>query len=191
MRFLSLVFSFLIMIQTASANEGSIQGLKALYDDLQYSLTVEWDQKDVIAHKKIEDRFSKGLEELKKQGLTNQELLDFTVSQFKNKKAQSDFIKLMNSLQVTALDKEEVILMVEPILKKEYDSGANWISDLPLAGKIAYFTFMTAFAATFVYFMINGSFEGISDGTEGYGNNPLCTEVYVCEREDYCYMKCL
>lgn len=190
MRFLSLVLSFLVTVQTVSANEGSTQGLKALYDDLQYSLTVEWDQKDVNIKKKIEARFTTGLEELKKQGLTNQELLDFTVSQFKNKKAQSDFVNLINSLKVTALEKKEVLLMVETILQKEYQSGANWIGDLPLAAKIAYFTFITAISAGLIYAMINGQFVGIVDATDqGYGST--CTEVYVCEREDYCYTKCL
>lgn len=177
MRFLSIFLIFALMIQTVSANEGTIQGLKALYDDFQYSATVEWDQKDMEFQKKIESRFKRGLEELIKQGLTNQELIDFAASQFKNKKNKSDFTNLMQSLQVSALGQKEMSIMVNTIIKNEYNTGANFIGDLPLAGKIAYFFVLTAISSAMIYAMIYGSFSGVSDGSDGQ----VCTEVYVCD----------
>lgn len=177
MRFLSIFLIYIFMIQTVSANEGTIQGLKILYDDLQYSATVEWDQKDIEFKKEIENRFKIGLEKLTKQGLTNQEIIAFAASQFKNEKNKSDFTHLIQSLQVSTLGQEEVSRMVNTIINNECQAGANWIGDLPLAGKIAYFIAVTAISSAIVYGMIYGSFAGISDGSNGQ----VCTEVYVCD----------
>lgn len=177
MRFLCIILNIFLMIQVASANDGRTQSLKAIYDDLQYSLTVEWDQKDVEFQKKAEDRFKKGLEELNKQGLTNKELIDFAASQFKNTKNQADFLSLMQSLQVTTLSQKEMSSMVNAIISKEYNSGANFIGDFSLAGKIAYFTGLAVISTGLIFAMIYGSFEGISDNSSEYS----CSEVYVCD----------
>lgn len=177
MRFLVIVLNFFLLIQTVSANEGTTQGLKALYDELQYSVTVEWDQKDTEFQKKIESRFKSGLEELKKQGLTNQEFIAFTASQFKDKKAQTDFTNLMQSLQVSALTEKEMNVMVNNVLRNQYQTGANWFGELPLAAKIGYIFMLTVISSALVYGMIYGSFNGISDGSGGQ----VCTEVYTCD----------
>src|SRR5688572_11561646 len=102
-KYFSFFLVFIFIIQPSYAGSIHEIGLKNLFDEFHYSLNVEWDQEDKNFYNQIEDKFQKGLEELRNKGMTQEELINFTSHQFKDAKMKSDFEHLTLQLKVNHL----------------------------------------------------------------------------------------
>jgi hypothetical protein len=103
--------------------------LKALFDEINYSLSVEWDQKDQTFYKLKMSQFDAGLETLRAQGLSNQELLSFAREQIKNGKTQNEYDSLVLMLNADTLSVAQANKMVSDLIRKNYNQGASWSGD--------------------------------------------------------------
>ncbi len=84
------------------ANAATHNGLKAALDDLNNALTVDWYQTDRAFYSSQMEKFSYQVKSLKEQGLTNQELTDLALTQFKDEKAAKD---LQTAFTIITIDK--------------------------------------------------------------------------------------
>ena len=129
LKLITLFLCLAFLSHPVSAAPEARQSLKLLFDELNYSLSVEWDQKDQTFYKEKTGNFEKGLEELRKQGLSNEELLTFARTQIKNGQTQGEFDSLMLMLKADSLNPSEANKMVNDLVRKNYSQGANWSGD--------------------------------------------------------------
>ena len=164
-RFCLMMLAFTLL--TVQANAATHNSLKAAFDDLNYSLSVEWDQTDKAFYDAKMDEFAKTVKELQAQGLTNQQLIDFTVSQVQDKKLAKDLETAFNMVVINKMSPTEAHKYVTEVMSNNYSRGASWGGEVVL-GAIGLVVFV-ALAAVVV-----GSAK-IEDG---------CYKIRHCD--DYC-----
>lgn len=132
---LAIVTMFTVQVNAATnevrafASNGSIkEDLTTAYDELNYSLTVEWDQKDPVFRAQKMNEFFKSVRNLQSKGLTNAELVDFAKSQLKDAKAAKDLGAALNVIEINKMSTEEANRYVVETMKKSYSVGASWQS---------------------------------------------------------------
>src|SRR5690606_33381384 len=104
-RLVSLVL--LTALISVQANAASSNSLKQAFDELNFSLSVEWDQKDRDFYAEATKEFQDKVAELQKEGLSNAELLDFAKTQIKDSKVQKELETALNLIQVNMLSEKE------------------------------------------------------------------------------------
>jgi len=115
-----------LAIFTVQAHASSQNGLKAAFDELNYSLTVEWDQKDKTVYESHMKKFNQTIRELQKQGLTNQEMIAFAKSKVKNKKIAKDLETAFTMVTINKMSSEDASQYMLESMKRSYSSGASW-----------------------------------------------------------------
>lgn len=115
-----------ISLLSTQAMAATHEGIKDIYDDLNYSLTVEWDQKDKVFYADKIAQFQNKLLELKNQGIQNEEILSFALDTAKDEKLVHDIreaISVLGDGNIANLEGKEII---NSISGKFYSSGASW-----------------------------------------------------------------
>lgn len=117
------------------ASTGTVSALEKHIDEFQYTLTVEWDQKDQQFYEKATKNFYAQMENLINQGhLTKAEVLTLVEKKFIDKNALEAL-----KLKFTLLDKvdspQELIKLVKESSDGLYSKGASWNGEvlIPLA----------------------------------------------------------
>lgn len=150
MKFVSFFLAFFISFNVL-ANSGTIQEFEKAFDNYQYSLIVEWDQKDEAFFNAKTNEFNSHLKGAFANGLTQEQLLTFLESKIQNKKAL-EAIKLKASLLPKDLSQEELMIELKDASKDIYSQGASWNGDTVLAVVFgALFVYMLSFAARAIY----------------------------------------
>ncbi len=133
-KILALVLSFMVVTAQATAVTGSNQSLKEAFDDLNFSLSVEWDQKDKAFYETQMSKFKTTITELRASGMTNEELLDFTMNNIKDEGLKNDLKQVHAIAMSEKLSDSEIQEMTQEILKRNYSKGASWIGAVLIAG---------------------------------------------------------
>jgi len=125
MRFLSLLVAFCFTFNVL-ASTGTVQELERVLDDYQYSLSVEWDQKDQNFYDvKTKEFFSKLEQLIKEEGLSQEQIMTL-VNKKANNKALVEALKLKLSLMGKNISNEELIKLINESTKDMYSRGASW-----------------------------------------------------------------
>ena len=133
MRFLILtMIAFSISILPVCA--GTSNELKTAFDELTYSLEVDWDQQNEEFYSEQLARFNFKLNDLKDQGLTNEELVNFTISTIKNKNAARDLERLFVLLSDANYTIDQTFELMDAYFSKHYDRGVSWNGRVALIG---------------------------------------------------------
>ena len=74
--------------------------LKTAFDQLNFSLQVEWDQKDKKFYNSKVKEFHDQISNLQKQGLKNTEILEFIKRNIKDQNIASDIDELYETIKV-------------------------------------------------------------------------------------------
>ena len=163
------VFSMIIALFTTQANAATHNNLKAAFDDLNYALTVEWDQTDREFYQTQVDKFSGALEELQKQGLSQQELIQFALEQVKDESMKKDLQTALSLVVINKMSKGEAQRFVTDMMNKSYSRGASWNGGAVIG---------------VVVFVILIAVVAIIAGKARVNDNEGCYEVWTCD--DYC-----
>ncbi|MGE3609422.1 MAG: hypothetical protein AB7I27_07530 [Bacteriovoracaceae bacterium] len=123
-KILFAVLSFSILISSVQA--AALDGLKKAYDDLTYALEVEWDQKDQNFKREQLEKFNASIAELQKQGLTNSELMDFTLAQVKDESIKKDIQTTLSLVSINQMSQLEARNLIKQTLDKSRSQGASW-----------------------------------------------------------------
>ena len=162
-----------LAITTTSALANSNSGLKSAFDELNYSLTVEWNQKDKSFYDAQMKKFNSTLKELQSRGLTNAQLIEFVKSEVKDAKVARDMETAFTMIQLQKMNASQAASYMTETMKKSYSVGASWNGDAVVYIGLGVLLVVVALAV---------AAGGVSAGGNGGG---YCEEVYVCDT--YCY----
>lgn len=162
-------FSLITCLFVVQAHATTHNGLKAAFDDLNYALSVEWDQQDRSFYDAQMEKFKSTLSSLQGQGLSNQELVDFTLSQVKNEKLAKDLETAFTMISINKMSQSEAQRYVTEVMNRSYNQGASWNGGAVVGVLVAVILVAVAL---------------IVAGKARVNENEGCYEVYTCE--DYC-----
>lgn len=178
---LSLVLA-LVFTWTASASTGAVNGLNQLLNEYQYSLTVEWDQKDLEVRKEITATFAKGVKELmSKNSLSREELLSVARARV-GSNAKLEALQLKVAMLPKDLSEDQQLIHLLDSVGTGAE-GASWNGDVFVKG------FAILLASGMVLLLVNQIQQGkcVERSTEletscGDGD---CYDYYPClQREN-------
>jgi hypothetical protein len=171
---------------SVQASAATNEGLKAAFDELNYSLTVEWDQKDQAVYSSKMKAFTSQIRALQSKGMTDADLISFVQSEVKDKKVAKDLETAFNMISINKMSSEEASKYMVATMKKSYSAGASWNGDAVLYIGLGVLIVAAAIA------LAAGGYSGGGNGG-GY-----CEDVYVCDTTCYndyyygyeCYEDC-
>ena len=129
LRSLFVVMAFCLSFATSHAAPNP--ELKQVIDELNYSLNVEWDQKDQTFYQARAQEFATSLEKLRAEGLSDGEIVDFLSSEMK---------QTIKTISLNKMSPAEAHAFIKASADKAYASGASWTSRSHLIGGVAAFT---------------------------------------------------
>lgn len=127
-KFMAIALVSIFSIVRASAATGD--GLKNAIDELQYNLTVEWDQKDREFYKQSVTEFAHELDKLQEAGMTYEEMMSFAKSQVQSKTFSQDIDQLLMVISMNQLSGTEARELLNETISKHYVSGAAWSDEV-------------------------------------------------------------
>jgi hypothetical protein len=125
-----ITMMMVVAIFTVSAHANTQNGLKAAFDEMNYALSVEWDQKDQSFYEGQLKKFTATVRELQKQGLTNQQMIDFAKSQVNDVKVAKDLETAFSMITINKMSSEEASKYMMESMKRSYSNGASWNGDV-------------------------------------------------------------
>ncbi len=187
-RMIALVLA--LSVFAVQANTSSNNSLKAAFDDLNYALTVEWDQKDRAFYDAQVEKFNGKVKALQAQGVTQSEVMEFAVSQVKDKNLAKELELAYTQISLNQLPQAEARKLILDTFSKSYSRGANWNGEAVLYGAI-----IVVIAAAIIIAAASGAPVTVTTGTSCY-DNYVCYDYYDswgwylytdCYWETYCY----
>ncbi|MBA2403612.1 MAG: hypothetical protein H0V66_02490 [Bdellovibrionales bacterium] len=123
----STIFSLVLCsLFSFQALAGSHDGLKAAFDEFNYAVTVEWDQKDASVYSEHMNVLKETILQLQEQGLTNQELINFGISHVSDAKLKSEASEVLNLIASEKLTESEALDLLHSSQDSFYSRGASW-----------------------------------------------------------------
>lgn len=169
---LFIAFSML----SVQAHATTKDGLKAAFDELNYSLTVEWDQKDKTFYSEQMKKFTASLRELQADGLTSEELVTFVKSEVKNERVAKDLETAFNLISINKMSSQDASKYMVETMKRSYSSGANYQGEATVI--------LASLGALFVIAAIILAASGGGLSSSG-GGGYTCSQQYVCDTTCY------
>jgi hypothetical protein len=131
---LKRIFTTVLIIALAQAYAGQMttaqnalaQEMEKSFDELNYNLNVEWNQTDMVFLEQSMNNFEAQITDLQKKGLTNKELINFTVSRINDKKTQEEVQKIVSVINASNMSSEEARSFAFNQLNNSQSQGANW-----------------------------------------------------------------
>lgn len=102
------------------------QEMNKSFDELNYKLNVEWDQKDQKVFDQAVKSFEKEIAALQAQGATNQDLVQHAMEKIKDKQVQKDMAELQKIIKENQMTDAEARAFVIQKLGSTYSHGASW-----------------------------------------------------------------
>lgn len=179
-----LMLSFQSM---ATAPVNHLNELRAAFDRLNFSIQVEWDQKDKMFYNAKVSEFKKTVQALQEKGLTNAELIEFIKRNVKDKNIAGDVDKLFETMKSSSMSQAEARKFIIDYVGKNYSEGASWAGSTSAAILLVGLLIALAVVAT------AGSTVYYYD--DPYNNYYTCWEEYECydyydSYYDYWYTDC-
>ena len=121
--FVSLLMIFAFPMGQAHASQLSVGDAMS---ELQYNLTVQWDQKDEVAKAQYYKDFEQKIETLRKQGLTDEALLEAVAAETGNPQSAKDLKTLASYAKDHALSPDQINDLVSKYAVQSEHTGAHW-----------------------------------------------------------------
>lgn len=135
-----------IVLFSVQAQAQTHEGLKEAFIELNYSLTTEWDQKDLSFFNAQSEKFTSKLRTLQQQGLSQQDMLQTIMGELKDQRLARDVQGLFNLVSINMMDPDEAQKQLKVLVDKSYNRGASWNGTSFLLGGV----FVVALAALLV-----------------------------------------
>lgn len=109
---------------TMSAMATTQDGLKTAYDEFNWAVTVEWDQKDPAFYEAKKLEFTRAIGALEAEGMTRKELIAFTKSQIKDASVLKDLNTALEAVSTNTMTSAQA----QEFMLKSINSaqGASW-----------------------------------------------------------------
>lgn len=174
---LLLVFTFANasanMPKATSVEIKNLQALNNAFNDLNFSLSVEWDQTDrKFYNKKMKD-FQDTVKKLQKKGLKTTQILELAKNQIKNKSVAKEMDKLFKLIEKKKLSEKDARDLLLKTLSKGSAEGANF------RGR-----YSSVYAAAAVILLLTGvvllAAAAASSSTGVVVGGGACYDEYIC-----------
>jgi hypothetical protein len=96
------------------------------FDEMNYTLNVEWDQKDPAFFKDTVEKFEDNIKALQSAGLSNQELINYTLTKIKDKQTQQDVAEIAKTISDSQMTSDQARAFALEKLNKGYSQGTSW-----------------------------------------------------------------
>lgn len=96
------------------------------FDQLNYRLNVEWNQVDNAYFNEAMNDFEAQIADLQSKGLSNEQLVEFTTANIKDKASLEEVKKLSNVISQNNLSAAEARAFAVSKLNATYSKGASW-----------------------------------------------------------------
>jgi hypothetical protein len=123
-RFFVLALTLVIFSIQAHAATGN--GLKAVIDEFNYSLSVEWDQKDQSFLNAQSEKLTRELQRLQQSGISNQELMNQVLLEIKDQNLAREIQTTFSMVSLNAMSAKEAQEHIKTAVSKSYATGASW-----------------------------------------------------------------
>ena len=143
------ILCFMMTLNSFAASTGKAD-LIQVFDEYQYSVTVDWDQKDEKKLAELTDDFYKNIDKLTlEKGVDVKELEALVNSRTQNAKV-AEALKVKLSLLGKNPSRAELIKFMKEESNQMYARGSSWNGDTPyIAGTIIFFVAIVAYAIWF------------------------------------------
>ncbi len=165
-----------VSLFTVQAQAATQSGLKAAFDELNYSLSVEWNQTDKAFYEAQVQKFVGVVRDMKAKGLSNEDMMAFAKNEIKDGNAAKSIETAFNMININKMDAQEASNYMMETMKKTYSRGASFEGEVLMYLGIGVLVVALAVAAS-VGTTSGGSYGG------GYGGG--CYESYVCDTSCY------
>lgn len=115
-----MILAFVISTSAVFADEN----LKKAFDEYNYAMTVEWDQKDPVFLEKIKTNF---LNDLKHSGATSLEILRYSSSRVPDQRLRLDLNRVITALKAEQISLEDAQEILMKSVQRSMGSGASWM----------------------------------------------------------------
>lgn len=120
----TLIIAFTLFSTSAMAS--THEGLKAAFDEFNFAVTVEWDQKDPLFLEAQKFELTQQIASLESQGLTREELIGFVKSKIKDASVIKTLDSVLEAVSLNKMTTEEAQDLMIKSLNKTHATGANW-----------------------------------------------------------------
>lgn len=175
-KLIALLFALAVFNVQASVPVTNLKTLSGAFDNLNFALTVEWDQKDKKFYNAQMAEFKKEVIALQKKGMTNSEILEFAKINIKNKKLAGDLDELFAVVKTNKMTEGEARNFLLTSIGKNYSEGASW-----QGGALA----STAGLVVLIVFIV--LLASVDTGSTGYYGDDCYYEEVCVEYYDYDY----
>jgi hypothetical protein len=179
-----LIMAFSIF--SVQAHASTIDGLQAAFNELNYSLSVEWDQQDKNFYDSQMKDFTDTIRNLQDEGLSNSQLINFSKSKVKNAQIAKDLETAANMIQINNMTRAEATKYMMDSMKNSYSTGASW------NGEVLIPLIVIAVIVAIVVSITSTSTSTYNGSNTGNTQNCYYEEVYLCNNscDDVPYSRC-
>lgn len=124
--FLLTAFTHVYAVTPIQQSKTMADELNRTFDELNYKLNVEWDQKDGSFFDRSVDEFEKEISALQSAGLTSKELVQHALGKIKDKDVFNDINEISNVIDENQMGPEEARAFTISKLGNTYSHGASW-----------------------------------------------------------------
>lgn len=175
-----LITFFTFAFLTTHVFAGHEADFKSLVDELNYSLTVEWDQKDKEFYNAQVEKFNKGVNELKAKGLTISEMFKVVGASIQDKALVKDLESLHTQISLKLISDTQALAMLKELQKRGSVRGSSWAPDI-MWYEYAMIGFVIAAVATMITICVRqGDGCSGSSGGGGGGSTQTCYDETTC-----------
>lgn len=150
MKFKPFISSVLILITLiVHAHATPHNGVKAAFDELNYSLSVEWDQKNETFLNDQSEKFNKEMRRLRSEGLSNQEILSTLLNELQNKNLARDIETTFSMVSINKMTSDEAETHIKQLISRSYKTGASWSGSSAATGAVIAIALIAVLAFVF------------------------------------------
>lgn len=127
---ISTLFMAFAFVTTASASTVGPQAVQNVIKEFNYSISVEWDQKDPAFYKASVEKLKADIAALQADGVEMSEIIDASVATIKDAKLAADMKAALNVVEAGKMSIEEAQAFVLEAARNSNNRGASWSSDV-------------------------------------------------------------
>jgi len=144
------LFTLTLFMTFGTANASETANLKSLIQEYQYQMTVVWDQKDQAFFERASLELTQGLETLKLQGLTQNDLLAEIAGQLNDSGTVNRLELLKSDFLNGHLSQDDLLASALAVVEADQARGASWSG----ATKTVGITLAVALTLTYIIFTL-------------------------------------
>lgn len=127
----------LALTLSGQALAGSTALLKDAFDEFNYAVNVEWDQKDSAFYDQQVEKLEAAIDQLQEEGLTNEELVEFGLAQIKNSQIKAEAKDVLSLITSEKLSDSDASDLIKSFQENSYARGASWSGNVAAVAGIA------------------------------------------------------